>query len=157
MNLFGLNVVLAISWAALIGNFTLANAVIGFAIGYAALWIASPLYRRSTYFRRVLRIMRLIALFIYELIVSSVRVAWDVITPTHLSQPGVIAVPLDVTTDEEILLVANLISLTPGTLSLDVSSDRRTLYVHAMFVDDPEALRQELKTGMEQSVIEAMK
>lgn len=157
MNLFGLNVVLAISWAALIGNFTLANAVIGFAIGYAALWIASPLYRRSTYFRRVLRIMRLIALFIYELIVSSVRVAWDVITPTHLSQPGVIAVPLDVTTDEEILLVANLISLTPGTLSLDVSADRRTLYVHAMFVDDPEALRQELKTGMEQSVIEAMK
>ena len=157
MSLFVLNVILAISWASLVGSFTLANAAIGFAIGYAALWVASPLYRRSTYFRRVLRILRLAALFIYELIVSSLQVAWDVITPKHLSQPGIIAVPLDVTTDEEILLVANLISLTPGTLSLDVSADRRTLYVHAMFVEDADALRHQLKSGMERSVMEAMR
>ena len=78
------------------------------------------------------------------------------VTPTHLSQPGIIAMPLDVEGDGEILLVASLISLTPGTLSLDVSSDRKTLYVHAMFVEDPDALRQELKQGMERSVIEAV-
>ena len=64
--------------------------------------------------------------------------------------------PLDAKGDTEILLVASLISLTPGTLSLDVSPDRKTLYVHGMFVEDPEALKQELKQGMERSVIEAM-
>ena len=64
--------------------------------------------------------------------------------------------PLDVKSDAGILLVANLIALTPGTLSLDLSRDRRTLYVHAMFIDDPDALRRELKQGMERRVIEVV-
>jgi multicomponent Na+:H+ antiporter subunit E len=62
--------------------------------------------------------------------------------------------PLDVQSDLEILLVTNLISLTPGTLSLDVTPDRKTLIVHAMFADDPEALVKELKNGMERMVKE---
>ena len=62
--------------------------------------------------------------------------------------------PLDVTSDLEILLVTNLISLTPGTLSLDVTPDRKTLIVHAMFADDPDALIAELKDGMERMVRE---
>jgi multicomponent Na+:H+ antiporter subunit E len=65
-------------------------------------------------------------------------------------------VPLDVKSDVGILLVTNLISLTPGTLSLDVSRDRRTLAVHAMFVDDPDELRDQLKRGMEKWVIDAV-
>ena len=64
--------------------------------------------------------------------------------------------PLDAKSDGEIFLVADLISLTPGSLSLDVSPDGKTLYVHAMFVDDPEALRRDLKQGMERRVIEAL-
>lgn len=48
-------------------------------------------------------------------------------------KPGVIALPLSARTEMEITLVANLISLTPGTLSLDVSDDRKVLYIHAMF------------------------
>ncbi len=158
MNIFILNAFLAISWSALIGSFALSNLLIGYAIGFAALWVARPLFKSSHYFERFWRVMRLILLFIYELVISSFRVVWDVITPTHLSRPGIIAVPLDAKTDEEILLVANLISLTPGSLSLDVSSDRKTLYVHAMFVDDdPETLRQEIKQGLERSVIEALR
>ena len=94
-------------------------------------------------------------MFLYELIVSSVRVAWDVLTPTQLSNPAIIEVPLDVKSDFEILLVTNLISLTPGTLSLDVTPDRKTLIVHAMFADDPDALVREMKDGMERMVMEA--
>ncbi len=157
MNIFILNAFLAISWSALIGSFTLSNLLIGYVIGYAALWVARPLFQASNYFERVWRVLRLILLFIYELVISSFQVVWDVITPTHLSSPGIIAVPLDAETDEEILLVANLISLTPGSLSLDVSPDRKTLYVHAMFVDDPEVLRREIKQGLERSVIEALR
>jgi multicomponent Na+:H+ antiporter subunit E len=59
-----------------------------------------------------------------------------------------------VQSDFEILLVTNLISLTPGTLSLDVTPDRKTLIVHAMFADDPEGLVRELKDGMERMVKE---
>ncbi len=156
MNIFVLNTLLALSWAALVGSFTLTNLLIGYAIGYLALWIAGPLFGRSSYFKRVPRLIHLAFLFVYELIVSSLRVVWDVITPTHLSRPGIIAMPLDAKGDGEVLLVANLISLTPGSLSLDVSDDRKTLYVHAMFIDDPDALRQELKSGMERRVLEAL-
>lgn len=156
MNLLALNIFLAIGWASLMGSFSLASLATGFVVGYLALWIARPLFGESTYFLRVWRVLRLAGLFLFELLVSSLRVAWDVVTPAHLSRPGIIAMPLDAKGDTEILLVASLISLTPGTLSLDVSEDRKTLYVHGMFVEDPEALKQELKQGMERSVIEAM-
>ena len=82
--------------------------------------------------------------------------AWDVLTPRHRARPAIIEMPLDVKSDAGILLVTNLISLTPGTLSLDVTDDGRTLYVHAMFADDLDALRAQMKNGMERWVIEAL-
>lgn len=157
MNIFVLNVFLAVSWAALTGSFTLPSLLLGYGVGYLALWVARPLFGQSGYFERVWRLVRLAVFFVYELVVSSLRVVWDVVTPSHLSRPGIIALPLDAEGDAEILLVANLISLTPGSLSLDLSPDRKTLYVHAMFVDDPEELRQDLKSGIERRVVEALK
>ena len=155
MNLFALNVILAVVWAALTASFTLSSLLIGYVIGFGGLWLAQPLFDGSgAYFTRVWRVLRLVGFFLYELVVSSVRVAWDVITPTHLSRPAIIEMPLDVKSDFEILLVTNLISLTPGTLSLDVTPDRSTLIVHAMFADDPDALVKELKDGMERMVKE---
>jgi multicomponent Na+:H+ antiporter subunit E len=60
-----------------------------------------------------------------------------VLTPEHKSSPELLELPLEVETDGGILLLTNLISLTPGTLSLDISPDRRRLIVHAMFAEDP--------------------
>jgi multicomponent Na+:H+ antiporter subunit E len=155
MNLFALNILLAVVWAALTASFTLPSLLVGYALGFAGLWMAQPLFEEPQgYFRRVWRILRLAAFFLYELLVSSLRVAWDVITPKHQSNPAIIEMPLDVESDFEILLVTNLISLTPGTLSLDVTPDRKTLIVHAMFADDPDALVRELKDGMERMVRE---
>ncbi len=155
MTLFPLNVVLALAWAALMTSFSFVTLVTGYLIGFAALWMAQPLYNRpSPYFLRSVRVVRLILFFVYELVVSSLQVAWDVLTPADRSTPAIVAMPLDARSDTEILLVTNLISLTPGTLSLDISPDRRTLYVHAMFGADPERLVQDLKNGMERMVLE---
>jgi multicomponent Na+:H+ antiporter subunit E len=68
--------------------------------------------------------------------------------------PGIVAVPLDLETDLQITLLATCITLTPGTLSLHVSEDRRTLYVHAMYIDDPDQLVREIKQGFEQRIRE---
>jgi multicomponent Na+:H+ antiporter subunit E len=155
VNLFALNILLAFVWASLSATFTLPALVSGFALGYGALWLAQPLYGEgSPYFVRVWRIIRLTLFFLWELVVSSVRVAWDIVTPTHHSNPAIVEMPLDVESDIEILLVTTLISLTPGTLSLDVTPDRKTLIVHAMFADDPDALVREMKDGMERMVKE---
>ena len=71
-------------------------------------------------------------------------------------RPAIIALPLEVQKEGEIMLLANLISLTPGTLSVDVSTDRSTLYIHAMDVDDPDALRQEIRDGFERRILDVM-
>lgn len=157
MNLFALNLLLALGWSVITKDVSLGGLVTGFAVGYAALWITSPLYDPTTYFRRGRSVVGLIVFFAKELVVSSLRVAWDVLTPRERSHPGIIAMPLDAKSDLEILLVANLISLTPGTLSLDVSSDRSVLYVHVMFLGDPEQERRALKRGMERRVLEVLR
>jgi len=156
MNPFALNVMLAVVWAALVGTFTLASLAIGFMLGYVALLTVRQLFGATTYFERVMRVLRLAARFISELIVSSLRVVWDVVTPTELSRPGIVAVPLTVSSEIGVLLTSNLISLTPGSLSLDVSPDGKTLFVHAMFVDDPEKLRQDILQGIERRIKEAI-
>ncbi len=73
--------------------------------------------------------------------------------------PGVVAVPLDAKTDIEITLLACLITLTPGSVSLDLSEDRKTLFVHAMYIDnqDVEAYRRSIKEGLERRVLELLR
>ena len=158
MSLFLLNLLLAVAWAALTGSFTLPGLAVGFLVGFVALSVVSPLFenRGGGYFKRVWRWLKLLVLFHYELVVSSLSVAWDVLTPRHRARPGIVAVPLKAEGEAEVLLVTNLISLTPGTLSLDVTEDCRTLFVHAMFADDPEAIRAEIENGMERWVREAL-
>ena len=156
MTAFAANILLALAWVAMTGSLTLSSLLTGFAIGYGALWLVQPLTGSSRYFRRVIAWARLIVMFLYELAVSSLQVAGDILAPRSSARPAIIEVPLDVRSDAGILLVTNLISLTPGTLSLDVSPDRRTLLVHAMFADDPESLRQSLKSGMERWVLDAV-
>ena len=157
MTPFAINLVLAVAWQALLGDFTLTGLFVGFVVGYLVLWLLQPLLGQSRYCGRLLDQLMLVAYFLKELVLSSVRVAWYVLSPARRSRPGIIAVPLETCTDTELALLANLVSLTPGSLSLDVSEDRRTLLVHAMFVDDPERERLEIKSGMERRVLEAMR
>ncbi len=129
MNLFSVNLLLAVVWTALTDSFTVGGFLSGYVIGLGALWLTRPLYGEAgTYFVRTLRIVQLALYFVYDLVMSSFRVAWDVLTPRDLSSPRILAMPLKADSDLEILLVTNLISLAPGTLSLDVSPDRSTLY-----------------------------
>lgn len=84
----------------------------------------------------------LLAYFTWEVIAANLRVAYDVVTVKHFMRPGILAIPLEAETDLEITVLANMISLTPGTLSLDVSSDRKVLFVHAMYLSDVEEFKK---------------
>lgn len=157
MNTLVANVFLAVAWALFFGGFTWLTVLSGLAVGYAVLWLLQPLSELNpAYFSRVWYCGKLIVMFHYELIVSSVDVLWDILTPGQRSNPAIVDMPLDVKTDAGILLVTNLISLTPGTLSIDVSEDRKTLRLHVMFADDPDAVCKSIKDGMERWVIDAV-
>lgn len=154
MSLLVLNLAFAVVFAILFGTGRTSEFFLGFALGYAVLWLTKPLYPETRYFHKFPKAVNLTVYFLKELAVSNLRVLWDVITPKQINRPGIIGVPLDARSDLEIFLVANLLSLTPGTLSVDLSDDRKTLYVHVMFLDDVEESRAAIKRGLERRVLE---
>jgi multicomponent Na+:H+ antiporter subunit E len=106
--------------------------------------------------RKIPLALGFLGFFTWELVRSSLQVAHDVVTPADRRRPAIICIDLDVTSDAEIALLANLVTLTPGTLALGLGEDRRTLLVHAMFAPDPPRLRQQIKEGYERRVKELL-
>lgn len=157
MNLFLLNVLLAFAWMALTGTLTPSNFGVGFVLSFIILWLVRIPVGDRGYFGKLIQVCTFAAFFFWELTKANIRVAYDVLTPAHNMRPGVIAIPLDAETDAEITMLALIITLTPGTLSLDVSSDRRILYVHAMYIDDVDKVRREIKRGYERRVLEVLR
>lgn len=156
MNLLLWNLLLAGVWMA-VTELSATHLLIGFVLGYFVLWLSPGLAQRSRYFRRVGQWVRFAGFFLRELSVATARVAYDVLTPTPYMKPSVLGIPLDAKTDAEIAMLAIVVTLTPGTLALDVSSDRKTLYVHAMYVKDPEEIRREIKQGFERRILELLR
>lgn len=152
-----LNVILALVWMALAADFGPRSFAIGFVLAYAVLWSLQGLLPSRSYFSRARAILLFALYFLWQLLLANIRVAITVLSPRLPLRPAIIAVPLDVRSPAAITLLANLITLTPGTLSLDVSSDRRTLYVHALFVRDVEQFRQEIKVGLERRILEVLR
>lgn len=100
-------------------------------------------------------ILKLFFVFLWDLWNSSMQVAVAVLSPTDRTRPRLLTVPLTARSDLEIMLVANFISLTPGTLSVDVSEDRKTLLIHDLFAgDSSEGTREDVRTGIETRVLQ---
>lgn len=91
--------------------------------------------------------------YIWEVFLSNLEVAWEVITPHNTMRPGIVAVPLDTTNEFAINLLANLITMTPGTMSVDVSPDHKILYVYALHITDVDDFRKKIKKKSESKVI----
>lgn len=151
------NVALAALWAAATGSLGPGNVLVGYLLGFLILLWFKPLLGPTVYFAKVGATLAFAIFFIEELILSNLRVAWDVITPKSRSKPGIVAVPLDASTDHEITLLSILVTLTPGTFIMDISDDRTTLYVHSMFVDDAEEERRKIKEGFERRVLDLLR
>ncbi|WP_018239130.1 Na+/H+ antiporter subunit E [Ensifer sp. BR816] len=155
MKFLQINLIFTVIWGAISASFTPANLALGFAVGAVSLWLIRRELQPVTYPLRPLRLALLAALFFKELAVSAVKVAILVLRSRMGLKPGIFAYPLTAKSDFEITLLANLITLTPGTLSVDISEDRKTLYVHALDCADPGALRQDIARGFERRIREA--
>jgi multicomponent Na+:H+ antiporter subunit E len=82
--------------------------------------------------------------YVWDLVVANAIVAWEVVTPTHSIRPGIVRVPVTVRGELELTVLANLISFTPGTLTLEVDEERSLLYVHALHMDSPDQVREQV-------------
>ena len=149
-------IVLALVWGAISGNFSGLNLLLGAGIGAIAVVLLSRISGSGKSLRRLRSAISLGLLFIYELLVSAVKVTLVVLSPNLRAtlRPAIVAFPLTIKSDAEITLLANLITLTPGTLSVDVSADRSLLYVHTLTLDTREALIVDIASGFEAKVRE---
>lgn len=177
MTLFYLNVALALIWVILVGQYQpgsfVAHLIFGFLLGYFLLWLGKPFLQTKNYFTgdgttgmfktfaklpaRIWGWITFTAIFIVELIKANLQIVIGVLSPLSRLKPGILAIPLDVTSDVEITILANMITLTPGTLSLDLSHDRKVLFVYFFNVTDPEQDKQAIKDGFEKMVQEVLR
>ena len=148
---------LALAWLALTGSFTIPNALLGLVLAALASAFAREQRRRngSRYARCAPSGWPCFSS--RELVLSAYRVARLVVTPRMDLKPGIFAYRLKLDRNFEITLLANLITLTPGTLSVDVSPDRKTLFVHAIDCSDPEKNRRDIAEGFERAIMEAFR
>ena len=159
MNFALISIILALIWAAITASFTILNILLGLAIAVVALWFIREHIASPVFYQKARRIAALALLFFYELSLSAIRVAILVVMPNmkaHL-KPGFIAFPLTAKSDYEITLLANLITLTPGTLSVDVSKDKKILYVHALSATNKPELIASIADGFERKIIEVFR
>ena len=157
MRFFLLNIFLAMIWTLLQGRLSTADVIVGFVLGYLIIGVSQRLLGSGNYSRKVVQVLSFMAYVGWDIFTASLALAWLTLQPKLKLSPAVIAIPLDVKTDFEIVVLANLIALSPGTLSLDVSNDKGTIFVHTISHDDPDVFRAAIKDGMERRVLEGMR
>lgn len=157
MKHFLMNLLLSFIWVALTGSLYYSNFLFGYLMGFFILWIMNRQEADRRYFNRVPKTIGFIFYFLYEMIAANVQVAYDVITPKYFFKPGIIRYPLEATTDIEINLLSTMISMTPGTLILDISEDKKSLFIHVMYLRDRDRFIQQIKKGFEHKLLEILR
>lgn len=151
---------LIVLWVALTGELSLENLGVGLVLGLILL-VAGGRAMDIQYFQlptdrpliRLWRTIKFLGFFVVQLMIAGFSVFIFILKPDGL-RPGVVAVPLDLTSNVEITLLANLITLTPGTLTLEVFTDQNLIYVHTVYLDNPDDFRAGIKNGFERRIKE---
>jgi multicomponent Na+:H+ antiporter subunit E len=146
---------LTLIWGGFSNDFTPANVLLGLLVAALCCRLLPSQHKR--YHIRPWALFSLLNFTALELIKSSLLVAWDVLTPQHLSSPKILDIPLICQHDAERTLLANLLSLTPGTLSIDLNPEKTHLKVHAMFADEPGKIIDFVSKQLEPRVLKVFK
>lgn len=147
-------ILLFVVWLLLTNSFSLGNIILATVLSWLILFLTSGLHAEKAKVVRPLLAAKYLAMLVWDIIESNIVVTKQVLGPVEELTPGFISVPLDLTGQLPITLLASTISLTPGTVSSEVSEDLKTLYVHALNVDDEQALVEQIKTRYERPLME---
>jgi multicomponent Na+:H+ antiporter subunit E len=135
---------LTVLWVALWGELSAANVLGGLLVAAAAIWLL-PMPGQPFGVRvRPWHAAVFAAYFAFKLVQANLLLAWEIVTPRNKIRTGIVAVPVRGCSDMLVALVANAITLTPGTLSLEVRRDPATLYVHVLHLRHPDEVRREV-------------
>ena len=154
-----LNILIAVLWMFLQSSFTPASFVFGYLLGILILYLMRKFLVVSFDLRKVRpwAAVKLFFLFVVELTKANIDMVKVVLKPRMDHQPGIVAVRTKLDTEIEITLLAALISLTPGTVSMDFSPDNKTIYIHAIDVPDKDEMIEDIHNSFERAIMEVTK
>lgn len=95
--------------------------------------------------KRIYYTFEFLLFYLYKLVQSNIIIAWDILTPKLYTNPAFIEVPLILKSNLGLLMFSNLLSMTPGTLSIDISEDKKTMLIHAMYYSSDELMQKDFK------------
>jgi multicomponent K+:H+ antiporter subunit E len=144
-----LTLTLAILWLLLVNQLSAGHIVLGALLGWLIPFATSSFWPERIRIRHPLTLLSFLLVFVYDIVRGSFLVAWLILKGPKRLRPAFVEVPLALETDLAISLLANTISLTPGTVSASLSADKRTLIVHTLDTDDTAALIAEIKQRYE--------
>ncbi|MFA7444339.1 MAG: Na+/H+ antiporter subunit E [Flavobacteriaceae bacterium] len=156
---FLLNLLLSLVWVALTGHLNYTNFMFGFILGFFVLWLLARNINKAEkdYFYRVPKIIMFMLYFFYDMLRANIEVTREIITPRLNIKPGIVAYPLDLETDFEITMFTNMIALTPGTMVVNISEDKKTAYIHSLYLQDKEKFVDRMKNGLEKNLLEILR
>lgn len=152
-----LNFFIAVVWMFVNNEWTTITFLIGYLVGFVLIFMLRRFFPEQFYGRRLLATFVLLVIFVKELFLSNLAVIKQVIKPRLAIRPGIVALPIELKTPWEITLLANLITLTPGTLTVDVSNDNKMFYIHALDIEETEQVISGIKETFEKRIMEVTK
>jgi multicomponent Na+:H+ antiporter subunit E len=150
-----LNVFLAMMWMLLQPTFTITKFVSGYILGMVLIYlIACKIAGHKFYMKRVFLALKLLGVFFVELLKACWEVMCHVLSPKLIIRPGIVKMDIYLQTDAQITLLANMITLTPGTLTVGVAPDNSALFIHALYIDDADELCAGIERTFERTILE---
>ena len=150
-----LTLLLTGTWLLLVNGWSLNSLVFGFMLGLLIPFVTQPYWPARPRISRPFKVIEYVFVVLADIIQANIVVARIVLfKPNDQRQPNWITIPLDLKTPEAITALAGTITMTPGTLSADVSDDGHTLLVHCLDAPNPEAVRDEIKQRYERRLME---
>lgn len=143
------SLLLFVVWLLLNNSLSPGHILLGAILAFVIPWLVRPLQSIRPNIGSSWKVMRYIVLVLFDIITANFEVAWRVIRSPKRLRPGMVAVPLDLKSPLPITVLASTISLTPGTVTAELSDDHRWLFVHVLDLDDETALVQQIKQRYE--------
>ena len=148
------SLLLAVFWLLLVNEVSAAQVVLGILLGLALPLISRRLHAARPVLRRPAVALELAALFAYDIVVANLVVARAVLGPMSRIRPRFVRVPLEIQDPAAAMLLAGMVTLTPGTVSVDIDLSARILTVHMLLADDEQAAVRQIKARYEARIRE---
>jgi len=151
----GLTALLVIIWMLALNAFSVGGFVVALVLGIAVPLFTAPFWPDRPKMRFGLPLAKYIVLVTWDIVIANFQIAWIILfRKSRDLRPAWLVIPLDLTSTEAITMLAGTISLTPGTVSSDISTDGEYLLVHALDTADPEGEIARIKQRYERRLME---